>query len=209
MGAMRPGHVCGVGGVLPAPPPATMRGDASAFEKQFDGGGGEPSVDPLVQELVGDAVIVVVDQHVVVDVHAGVGPLGDLVPGRGQRAQQGAVKLVEEVTTGDTEPAHHARVERGQQRPDRRVELSDAEEAAVAQRGQDPALGQEHTRLDDRLIPRRFPGTPATPCIWMPTRTTSAVVAKASPTLPQNGSTNYGVVLILRVNLSAIRLCNA
>jgi len=62
---------------------------------------------------------------------------------------------------------------------------------------------------DDRLIPRRFPGTPATPCIWIPTRTTSAVVAKASPTLPQNGSTNYGVVLILRVNLSAIRLCNA
>src|SRR2546422_6142274 len=34
-------------------------------------------LDPLMHELVGDAVVVVLDEDVVVDVHAGVAPLGE------------------------------------------------------------------------------------------------------------------------------------
>jgi hypothetical protein len=62
-----------------------MRGDAPALEEELDDGRGEADLDALVQELVGDAVVVVVDGDVVVDVDASVGPLGELVPRGGQR----------------------------------------------------------------------------------------------------------------------------
>src|SRR5207245_404924 len=65
---MRVRHVGGLGGVLAAAPASAMRGDAPAFEKQFDRGGGEADLDPLMHELVGDAVVVVLDEDVVVDV---------------------------------------------------------------------------------------------------------------------------------------------
>src|SRR5439155_19446352 len=52
-------HVGGLRGVLAAAPVPTMRGDAPALEKQFDRGGAEADLDPLVHELVGDAVVVV------------------------------------------------------------------------------------------------------------------------------------------------------
>src|SRR6266446_5748716 len=51
---MRVRHVGGLGGVLAAAPASAMRGDAPAFEKQFDRGGGEADLDPLMHELVGD-----------------------------------------------------------------------------------------------------------------------------------------------------------
>jgi len=63
---------------LAAASAAAMRGDAAVLEEDLDDGGGEPH-DPLVQELVGDAVVVVLDCDVIVDVDASVGPLGKLV----------------------------------------------------------------------------------------------------------------------------------
>lgn len=43
-------------------------------------------------------------------------------------------------------------METGKQGPDRLVQLGEAEEAAVAQGGEDPALGDEHRGFDDRLV---------------------------------------------------------
>ena len=54
----------------------TRPNEAPALEKQLDDGGGEPHLDALVQQLVGDAVVVVLDDDVVVDVNAGVAPRG-------------------------------------------------------------------------------------------------------------------------------------
>ena len=79
--------------------------------------GGEPDLDPLVHELVGDAVVVVLDGDVVVDVDAGIAPLGELVARRGERAQERAVELLEEGAAGDAELAHRARVERAPAAP--------------------------------------------------------------------------------------------
>src|SRR5437588_823168 len=93
-------------------PVPTMRGDAPALEKQFDRGGAEADLDPLVHELVGDAVVVVLDEDVVVDVHAGVAPLGEFVPARRKRAQQRPIELLEQHAARDAELAHRARVER-------------------------------------------------------------------------------------------------
>ena len=46
------------------------------------------------------------------------------------------------------------RVELLEQLRDRGVELVQAEEASVAQARQDPALREQHARLDFRLVPR-------------------------------------------------------
>ena len=147
-------HVGGLRGVLAAAPVPTMRGDAPALEKQFDRGGAEADLDPLVHELVGDAVVVALDEDVVVDVHAGVAPLGEFVPARRKRAQQRTIELLEQRAARDTELAHRARVERREQFANGDVQLREAEEAAVAQHGQDPALGDEHVRLDDGFVAR-------------------------------------------------------
>jgi hypothetical protein len=129
-----------------------MRGDAAALEEDLDDGGGEAGLDPLVQELVRDAVVVVLDRDVVVDVDAGVHPLGELVSARRQRAQQRTIELLEELAPRDAELAHRPRVERGEQLPDCGVQLGDAEEATVPERREDPALGHLHVRLDDSLL---------------------------------------------------------
>jgi hypothetical protein len=68
------------------------------------------------------------------------------------RPQERTVQLLEEVATGDAEPAHGAGVEGGQELPDGCVQLGEREEAAVAEGGQDPTLGHEHVGLDDGLV---------------------------------------------------------
>jgi len=149
---MRMRHMRGIRGGLPATVPAAMRGDAPSFEEHLDDGRGEPDLDALVQELVGDAVVVVRDGDVVVDVDARVAPLGELIAGSRERAQQRAVELLEEGAARDAELAHQARVQRGKQVPDGRVQLSDAEELAMAEGGEDPPLNDEHIGLDDGLV---------------------------------------------------------
>jgi hypothetical protein len=152
MGAMGGRHVGRVGRALPAPPAAAMGGNAAALEEDLDGGGGEADLDALVDELVRHAVVVGLHDDVVVDVHGGVAPLAQLVTGGGQRAQERAVELLEELAARDAEVLHEAVVEAGQQGPDRRVQLGHAEEALMAEGGQDPALGDEHVGLDDGLV---------------------------------------------------------
>ena len=83
VGAMGVRHVRGVGGVLAPAVAAAMGGDAPALEEQLDDRRREPDLDALVHELVGDAVVVVLDGDVVVDVDPGVAPLGELVARRG------------------------------------------------------------------------------------------------------------------------------
>src|SRR5256886_14698701 len=107
-----------------------MRGDAPAFEKLFDGGVGEADLDPLMHELVGDAVVVVLDEDVVVDVHAGVAPLGEFIPTGREWAEQRTIELLEQRAAGDAELPHRARVERREQLPNPGGPLRRAGEAA-------------------------------------------------------------------------------
>jgi hypothetical protein len=148
------GHVGRVGGVLAAAPEAAMRGHPPAFEEEFDGGGAQPDLDALVHQLMGEGVVVVVDDDVVIDVDGGVAPFGDFIAARGQRAQRGTIELLEERPPGDAERPQRPAVEGDEELADRGVELGEAEEAAVAQYRQDPPLGHEHVGLDDRFVPR-------------------------------------------------------
>jgi len=90
---------------------------------------------------------------VVVDVDPGVAPLGAFVARGGEWAQERPVELLEERAAGDAEVPHGPGVEPRQQRPDRGVQLGEAEELAIAQHRQDPALRHEHIGLDDGLVP--------------------------------------------------------
>ena len=94
------------------------------------------------------------DEDVVVDVHAGVAPLGEFIPTGREWAEQRTIELLEQRAAGDAELPHRARVERREQLANRGVQLREAEEAAVAQHGQDPALRDEHVRLDDGFVAR-------------------------------------------------------
>src|SRR3989442_1240893 len=125
---------------------SAMGGDAPAFEKQFDRGGGEADLDPLMHELVGDAVVVVLDEDVVVDVHAGVAPLGEFIPTGREWAEQRTIELLEQRAAGDAELPHPARAEPREQLPKRRRQLLAAGEAAVVPHGPGPALRGEDRR---------------------------------------------------------------
>ena len=113
MGAVRVGHVGGVGGVLAAAPEAAMRRDAPALEEEFDDGGAQPDLDALVHELIGDGVVVVFDDDVVIDVDGGVAPLGELIARNRQGTQGGAIELLEERPPGDAELLHRPDIELG------------------------------------------------------------------------------------------------
>src|SRR5262245_1204048 len=83
------GHVSGVGGVTAAEGASAMDGHPLTAVEDLDGGGGQAGVDLLVQERVGDGVVVAVDLDVVVDVDAGGDPPLAIDEGLdGKRAQR-------------------------------------------------------------------------------------------------------------------------
>ena len=106
------GHVGGLGGV-PAPHVvADMGGHALAAMEQLDRGEGQAGVDVLVDEGVGDRVVMPVQLDVVVDVDAGVDlPLADDEALGGQRAEGGLVQAHEEVVAAGAVEAHRAGVQ--------------------------------------------------------------------------------------------------
>ena len=81
--------VLGVGGVLTPAIAAEMAGDALAGMQDLHRRPGQPDVDLGPDELVGDAVVVVLDLDVVVDVHAGLLPLGELIALEGKGLSAG------------------------------------------------------------------------------------------------------------------------
>ena len=65
-----------------------MGGDASVLVEEFDGGVGQADLDGLVDEVKGDAVVVFVHDHVVINVDLRLGP-GGQDEGRGRQRQEG------------------------------------------------------------------------------------------------------------------------
>ena len=116
--------------------------------------GRDPDVDALADELIGHAVVVAVDLDVVVDVDRGLLPGRVLVGRRGQRSQRRPVELPRTARAGDPASFLNGRsLSHASRSRDRGVRLGEAEERAVAQRGEDPALGDQDAGLDLRLVP--------------------------------------------------------
>jgi len=77
---------------------AGLRTDHLGFgdEARFHGPQGQADLDLLADEGVGDAVVVVVHLYVVVDVHPGLLPLGELVAPAREGFESRPVQLLEE-----------------------------------------------------------------------------------------------------------------
>ena len=148
------GHVGRVGGVAAADMAADVGGHALAAMEDLDGRRGQPGVDLLVDERVGDGVVVPAQLDVVVDVDPGVDlPLAVDERLGGQRAEGGLVQPLEELAPAGAVQAHRARVQIGEQLGDARVERGEGEEGLVAQPGEDPALDDLHGDFDLRPCP--------------------------------------------------------
>ena len=157
--AVRCRHVLGVGregapdGAVGVHRHALLAGEGlhrRAADAQLDLGAHQP---------VRHAVVVAVELDVVVDVHARALEAHDGHAARRQRPQRRLIQPPEGLAAAAGQLLERARVQVGDELADRRVELGQAEEAAVAQAREDPSFDHEHRALDLRLVPRmRGPG---------------------------------------------------
>ena len=154
-----------------------MHPDPRAALEDLDRRRRETHVERLVHERIRDRVVVAIDLDVVIDVDAGLQPVGmDEALGR-QRLQGGAIQLLEEVAPRASAVAlHRTGIERRQQLADAGIERGETEEGLVPQARQDPALGDLDGDLDLRFVPRfRGPRRHARRCdSAAPTRRRSA-----------------------------------
>jgi hypothetical protein len=105
---------------------------AFAVLKQLHGLVGQPHVQSLVDEGVGRAVEVLLHHHMIINVDLGAGPGGQL-EGRGGQGQEAAFfQRLKPTVARPLQLLKGLRVELGQQRLDRRIQLPHAEKAPVA-----------------------------------------------------------------------------
>jgi len=90
---------------------------------------------------------------VVVDVDLRLLPEHEFVGLRRQRSQRGAIERLEELAARLNELAHRAVVEALDQWRHLRAQLGERVEGPIAEDREDPALRQEHSLLDLRLVP--------------------------------------------------------
>ena len=155
---VRPMRVRHVGGLRGEPAPARearVRRDTVALQEDFHRPVRESGLDAGVDELIRHAVEVVIDLHVVIDVHAARLPGRQLVACARERPEGGPIDLLEEGAPTDPETLHRPRVDRVDARVDGGIEVGEGEEGLMPEGGQDPSLGDLDTHLDLRLVRRR------------------------------------------------------
>jgi hypothetical protein len=94
-----------------------------------------------------------VRDDVIVDVHPGLMPGRELIPGGGQRPQRRPVDLPGQQLAAAVELLERPGVDLGHAGGDRGVRLGQGTELPVAEAGDDPPLGDQHPRLGLGLIP--------------------------------------------------------
>ena len=146
------GHVLGERGVTPAQVGSHMHGHPLAFEEALDRGGGKAHLELVAHQAMRDAVIVAVDLDVIVDVHDRALPLGELVACRRKRRHGGAINRGKGARPRAFELLERAVVQIDKQFADRRVEFGECEERAVSEPRENPALHQQHARLDGGFV---------------------------------------------------------
>jgi len=145
-------HVFSEGGVSSRRFDPGMGGDPLVLEQDLDGRLCSTDVDLLVDECVGDAVVVFFEFDVVVDVDAGLLPRGEHVGLLRERPEGWPVQQLEELAAGTFEVLHWPLVQRPEQFTDGVVQIGQAEEGAVAQARQNPALGHLDADLGFGLV---------------------------------------------------------
>ena len=131
---------------------AHMAGDPAAAMEQFDDRHRQAHINLLAGKAVRHRVVVAGDIDMVVDADTGHLPLGKLIARRRQRPHGRPVKLVEYRLAATRQLLVRSRVQGAEQRAYAPIEFVKAEEALVAQLGQNPPLGQQHGSLRFRLV---------------------------------------------------------
>src|SRR6516165_4830664 len=116
---------------------AQMRRHALATEEYLDGLLGDTSLDLLMYEAVRDAVVMLGDLDVIIEVDPAALPLGIVVRLIRQRGQRRTIELLEQISPTSSPAAQGSPVQLDKERVDRFVEGGEREEAAVAQARQD------------------------------------------------------------------------
>ena len=131
---MRCRHVRGVGGEAPAAAAAHVAGHALPVVEDLDEARREDDLNLFAGQLVGHRVAVALELDVVIDVHAGAPSRVAAVGLGGQRQEGRRVELEEDAPSAAVELLEGTLVEQAQLLRQRRVQLRQREEDAVAQR---------------------------------------------------------------------------
>jgi hypothetical protein len=126
----------------------------ASFDQDLDGARAVARPHLVPDQRMRHAVVVPVDLEVVVEGDPHRLPLGVDVRRRRQRAHRRTIQCLEHAQSAPGQLLEGARVQVGEQRHDRLIELPEAEEAMVTQPRQDPALDQLHRQLRLRLVLR-------------------------------------------------------
>ena len=116
-----------------------MRRHPLAAEEDLDGLLGDASLDLLMHEVVRDAVVMLSDLDVIVEVDPAALPLGILVRFIRQRGERRMIELLEQVAPTSSPAPERSIVQLDKKRVDRLIEGGKREEAAVAQARQNPS----------------------------------------------------------------------
>jgi len=118
-----------------------MQGHAATVPEDLHHRDRRADVDTLADELVGDAVVVVVEFEVVVDVDADVDfPCGDVEAPWWQRPPRRPIELLPERAARAVEPGERSVVEPLEPGTDRVIGFGEAEEALVASGASTPVV---------------------------------------------------------------------
>src|ERR1700719_1186275 len=133
---------------------AQMGRHALATQENLDGPGGDACLDVLPYETMRNAVVVLGDLDMIVEIDATALPLRILVGFIRQRQQRGTVELIEQLTPALPPAPQRAVIEISQKAADRLVESRKREEAAVPQPAQNPAADNLYAHLDFGFVLR-------------------------------------------------------
>ena len=139
------------GGVVPTAGPAHVCGDALAFMEDLDGALGDPGPEFLPSQGMGHRIVMLGDLDMIIEAGAAFLPFGVLVCLARQRLQRRLVECLEQLPAGCAQVFCDAPVHLFQQFMDGLVQLGEAEEAAIAQPGQDPTLDDLDADFHPRL----------------------------------------------------------
>ena len=114
---------------------------AAAANEDLDRARTDADIGPLAHELEWNAVVVAVDLEVIVDADHGPLPGGELVGPRRERAESWSIDRLKDAAPAPFELAEGPVVEPFEPFPNGGIGLGETEERPVAQRREDPTLG--------------------------------------------------------------------
>ena len=145
-------HMFTVGGMLAVAGRPGMGGHTLAFKICLYGAWRDPHPQFLLQKLIRHRVIVASDIDVVIEPGPALLPFSVDVGFHRQGLERGLVQRLEQIPAAGAQMPGDLAIELIPKRADRSVQFIEPEEPPVPQPGHDPALRQQHGRLDLCLV---------------------------------------------------------